>query len=74
MISDKDDDIAVTKEADYMSTSVLEERYCTVRESIIESFKEVKLMRECKLPKQTWKDFIPAHNHREMLKKFVDTL
>lgn len=32
------------------------ERYCTVRESIEESLKEVKLMREGKIPKKTWRE------------------
>lgn len=33
-----------------------EERYCTVKESIEQSLKEVKLMREGKLPKKTWRE------------------
>jgi len=32
------------------------ERYCTVSESLIESCKEVKLMREGKLPKHSLQD------------------
>ena len=32
------------------------ERYCSIRESLIESCKEVKLMREGKLPKRNWAD------------------
>ncbi len=31
-----------------------EERYCTVEESLIQSFKEVKLMRAGLLPKRSW--------------------
>lgn len=37
-----------------MSPSI--ERYCTIEESIKESAKEVKLMREGKLPKRNWRD------------------
>lgn len=48
-----------------MSITILDERYCTVQESIIESFKEVKLMREGKLPKKSWKDFMKEHKKRE---------
>ncbi|WP_206459464.1 hypothetical protein [Anaerovorax sp. IOR16] len=40
----------------YMINMQIAERYCTVRESLIESCKEVKLMREGKLPKKTWKE------------------
>lgn len=65
MKSNKNDDIIITKEVDSMSTVVLDERYCTVQESIIESFKEVKLMREGKLPKKSWKDFMNEHKKRE---------
>jgi len=65
MKSNKDDDINITKEVDNMSTATLDERYCTVQESIIESFKEVKLMREGKLPKRSWKDFMNEHKKRE---------
>ena len=32
------------------------ERYCTVEESLIESCKQMKLMREGKMPKKTWKE------------------
>ena len=50
------------KEVDQiMGTAMLEkteERYCTVQESIIDSFTEVKLMREGKLPKRSWDDFV----------------
>ncbi len=65
MKSNKDDDINITKGVDNMSTTTLDERYCTVQESIIESFKEVKLMREGKLPKRSWKDFMNEHKKRE---------
>lgn len=65
MKPNKNNDIINTKEVDSMSTVTLEERYCTVQESIIESFKEVKLMREGKLPKKSWKDFMNEHKKRE---------
>ena len=35
-----------------------EKRYCTVKESLIESCKEVKAIREGRLPKKTWKDLL----------------
>ena len=33
------------------------ERYCTVAESLEQSLKEVKLMREGKIPKKTWREY-----------------
>ena len=33
------------------------ERYCTVSESLEQSLKEVKLMREGKIPKKTWREY-----------------
>lgn len=65
MESNKADDINAEKEVDDMSIAALDERYCTIQESIIESFKEVKLMREGKLPKKSWKDFMDEHKKRE---------
>ena len=62
MGTNKDVDI---KEVDDMSVVTLNERYCTVQKSMIESFKEVKLMREGKLPKKSWKDFLNEHKTRE---------
>lgn len=41
----------------------LVERYCPVSESLEESLKEMKLMREGKLPKKSW---------REMFKELKD--
>lgn len=32
------------------------ERYCSIEESIRESCKEVKLMRDGKIPKRNWRD------------------
>lgn len=43
------------KDGDVMNTTT--ERYCTISESIIESCKQVKLIREGKLPKKSWRDF-----------------
>lgn len=65
MKSNKIDDINAEKGVDDMSIAALDERYCTIQESIIESFKEVKLMREGKLPKKSWKDFMDEHKKRE---------
>ena len=64
MKSKRNDDIKA-KEVDDMGTTTLDERYCTIQESVIESFKEVKLMREGKLPKKSWKDFMNEHKNRE---------
>ncbi len=36
------------------------ERYCTIQESITESCKQIKLMREGKLPKRSWDDLKEA--------------
>jgi hypothetical protein len=38
-----------------MNTNALQ-RPCTILQSIEESFNEVKLIREGKLPKKTWKE------------------
>lgn len=65
MKSDKNDDTRSEKEVNTMSTSMLNERYCTIQESIIESFKEVKLMREGKLPKKSWRDFMNERKSQE---------
>lgn len=37
-----------------------EDRYCTVEESLRESLKQMKLMREGKIPKRSWDDFRKA--------------
>ena len=65
MKSNESVDIKIKKEVDDMSTAALDERYCTIQESIIKSFKEVKLMRDGKLPKKSWKDFMNEHKKRE---------
>ena len=65
MKSNENGDIKTKEEVDVMSTTTLDGRYCTVQESIIESFKEVKLMREGTLPKKSWKDFMNEHKKRE---------
>ncbi len=43
--------MVVTKETENI------ERYCTVEESLIQSFKEVKLMEAGLLPKKSWAQF-----------------
>lgn len=43
-------------EGDDKMTPPVIERYCTVEESVKESLKEVKLMREGKIPKLNWRD------------------
>lgn len=49
------DDDTEAKEDDVMNAQIMGiERPCTIRESISESFKEIKLMQEGKLPKKTW--------------------
>lgn len=45
---------------------IIEERYCTVEESLIQSFKEVKLMQAGLMPKKPWDVF-----EREM-REFVE--
>ncbi len=54
-----------TKEgADPMNTTI--QRPCSVKDSIVQSCKEVKLMREGMLPKKSWKEL------KEELKKIKD--
>lgn len=48
---------AAKKEDDDMST-LAPERYCTLEESLIQSCKEVKLMRDGILPKKSWMDLL----------------
>lgn len=45
------------KEESDMSAAANLNRPCTVLESIEKSCKEVKLMREGKIPKRSWNDF-----------------
>lgn len=40
------------------------ERHCTIRESISESFKEIKLMQEGKLPKKTWDMYLKERENK----------
>ena len=40
-----------------MNTKVMLERPCTISESIKQSCLEVKLMREGKIPKSSWREF-----------------
>lgn len=43
----------------------MEERYCTIQESISESLEEVKLMRKNLLPKTTWDEFLKEQSQEE---------
>jgi hypothetical protein len=45
-----------SKGSDNMNSTLQDQRYCSVKESITESFKEVKLMREGKKPKNSLDD------------------
>jgi len=40
-----------------MNAKIMLERPCTISESIKQSCQEVKLMREGKIPKRSWKEF-----------------
>lgn len=61
----KRNDEIVQKEGNVMGVqSLSNERYCTVRESIAESFKEIKLMQEGKLPKKTWKAYLEERENK----------
>lgn len=53
-----------------MDTTMKQERYCTVEESIIQSCKEVSLMRKGELEKRSWKAF--ANKKRKELGKDND--
>lgn len=50
----KDKISPLEKGGDDMNTTI--ERYCSVTESLTESLKQMKLIREGKLPKKSWKD------------------
>jgi hypothetical protein len=52
---DKQNEKASNMEDDDMNISI--ERHCSIKESIIESCKEIKLMQDQKLPKRSWDDF-----------------
>ena len=45
------------KEESEMNAAANGDRICTISESIKQSCQEVRLMREGKIPKRTWKDF-----------------
>lgn len=49
--------ISKVKESSVKDTTVCE-RPCTIQESIVESFKEVKLMQEGLLPRKTFNEFL----------------
>ena len=60
----KDDDTNA-KEDDIMNAQAMGiERHCTIRESISESFKEIKLMQEGKLPKKTWDMYLKERENK----------
>lgn len=40
-----------------IKNKTIEDRYCTVEESLIQSFKEVKLMRAGRMPQKPWNIF-----------------
>lgn len=44
--------------------SLSNERYSTIKESIEESFKEIKLMQEGRLPKKTWKSYLEDRENK----------
>lgn len=56
-----------SEEAKNMSTIIKNTRPCTILESLTQSFEEVKLMQEGKLPRTNWDDF--AKEMREMIEK-----
>jgi hypothetical protein len=58
------------KEDDIMNANISTEveRYCTVEESLIESLKEMKLMREGKLKGQTWREYRQASKEEKTKK------
>lgn len=51
-----------------MMNTQVDGRYCSISESLIESCKEVKLIREGKLPKKSWRDFRAELKNDEFLK------
>lgn len=51
----KNKKLHIERECDSMSIAV--ERYCTISESLEESLKQMKLMREGKMPKRSWNDY-----------------
>ena len=55
MIEDND---GFKKKEDTMSAMMKQTRPCTISESIIQSCKEVKMMREGKLRKKTWAELV----------------
>lgn len=56
-----------SEEVKNMSTIIKNTRPCAITESLTQSFKEVKLMQEGRLPRTSWDDF--AKEMREMIKK-----
>lgn len=68
-ITDKNAPIDKIKEVTPMTTLANTDRYCTIEESIVQSFKEVKMMREGKLPKKTWNDYLKEHDKENSKEK-----
>lgn len=56
------------KEGIDMNTANMD-RYCTIEESISQSFKEIKLMHNGELPKKTWSEFIKQRNQEDAKEK-----
>ena len=49
--------IQVERKESEMNAKLMLERPCTISESIKQSCQEVKLMREGKIPKRSWREF-----------------
>lgn len=61
----ENNDDKMIKEDDVMKAQIMGvERHCTIKESISESFKEIKLMQEGKLPKKTWEMYLKERENR----------
>ena len=56
-----------SEEAKNMNTIIKNTRPCTIIESLTQSFEEVKLMQEGKIPKTNWSDF--AKEMRDMIEE-----
>jgi hypothetical protein len=69
---DKQNEKASNMEDDDMNISI--ERHCSIKESIIESCKEIKLMQDQKLPKRSWDDFAKKYVMRLKRKRTKNEL
>jgi len=63
--ADTKEEINPGKESNTVNTTSDIERYCTIQESITQSFKEIKLISEDMLPKKTWNDYLKEHNNED---------